>query len=404
MQPFLVRSFLIALLALGLCLSHAVMAQEVIVVTVRSFGQGMTEAAAIKDAVVEAIGRVSGERITSQSSAQTKSAESSSGMSEHTANFQQRIDSLIRGVVKSSRTISVSRDPTAGIYKAEVEVGVASFKQSEQLKRIKLALVMGKQPIPPALGADIGNFIQALLNGASEKLVTAQKFAVLDRQQRDIAQKEFSRITTGNAPVENYVRLQSSAIADFLVVVDVNDFVPGKSILGSNRANASARAMVYDYTSGQIRQSVSASASQVLRDGSVTNLAAQLGSELSEKIIDNVFPARVIAIEGGNPIINAGFGQFEIGDEVDLLRQGQALRDPYTKENLGASETLISSGVISMVMPKSAVLQLKGNERLPDLKGTNLVVRRSRSYLGAANPINESKTNQLTKGQKNDDW
>ena len=380
------------------------MAQEVIIVTVRSFGQGMTEAAAIKDAVVEAIGRVSGERITSQSLVQTKSAESSSGLSEHTANFQQRIDSLIRGVVKSSRTISVGRDPAAGIYRAEVEVGVASFKKSVQLKRIKLAIVAGKMPVPAALGADRTNFMLALLNATSDKLVTSQKFAVLDRQQQDVAQKEFSRITSGGASVENYVRLQSAEVADFLIVVDVSDFLPGKSLLGSERARSSARAMVYDYTSGQIRQSVTASASRFVSDGSVNNLALQLGAELAEKIIDNVFPARVIAFEGGNPIINAGFGQFEIGDEVDILRQGQVLRDPYTKENLGSSETLFSSGVISMVMPKSAVVQLTVNKPLPDLRGASLVVRRSRSSADSVIPINEFKTIPPTKGQKNDDW
>jgi hypothetical protein len=403
-QPNVIRHFLKALLAVGLGMPFATNAQEVVIVTVRSFGQGMTEASAIKDAVVEAIGRVSGERITSQSVAETKSAESSTGVSEHTASFQQRIDSLIRGVVKSSRTISVGRDPIAGIYKAEVEVGVASFKQSEQLKRIKLALVMGMQPMPRALGADTANFFQALLNGASDKLVTAQKFAVLERQQRDVAQKEFSRITSGGAPVENFVRLQSAAVADFLVVVDISDFVPGKSMLGSDRARASARATVYDYTSGQIRQSVTASSLRVLRDGSTTGLAAQLGAELAEKIIDNVFPARVIAVESGNPIINAGFGQFEIGDSVDVLRQGQALRDPYTKESLGISESPVAQGVILMVMPKSAVVKLAGSEQMPDLKGASFVVRRSNSLATAAAITSDSTTNPSTKGKKNDDW
>ncbi len=402
MRFFLVSVRLGVLFLLWLGLFPTAWAQEVVIVTVRSFGQGMTEAAAIKDGIVEAVGRVSGERISSQSTTQTSSSESTLGTSEHSANYQQRIDSMIRGVVKSSRTLSVSRDPVAGLYKAELEVSVATFKKSEQLKRIKLALVTGSQVLPRALGAESPAFLQALVNGLSDKLVTAQKFAVLDRQQRDAAQKEFSRITSGGTPVENYVRLQSTEVADFLLVIDVSDYLPSKSILGSERAKASARAMVYDYSSGQIRQSVTATAQRILRDGTSGPLAYQLGSELAEKIIDNVFPARVIAIDDGNLIINAGLGQFEIGDPVYLSRQGKSLRDPYTQENLGSLETPVAHGVIIMVMPKVSVVQLVANAGSLDPKGSVFVVRRSRLPAPPAGASMQTSTS--TKGKQNDDW
>jgi len=377
-------------------------AQEIVIVTVKSYGQGMTEAAAVKDAVVEAVGRVSGERIQAQSVSQTASVESTSGTSEHSASYQQRIDSLIRGVVKSSRTLAVTRDPAAGLFKAEVEVGVATFRQSEQLKRVKLAVVMGSQSLPPALGSERGPFVQAMLNGASDQLVSSRKFAVLERQQRDATQREFSRITSGGAPVENYVRMQSAAIADFLIVVDVSEYVPGKSVLGSDRAKATARAIVWDYATGQIRQAVTASASRVLRDGSSGGLAAQLGADLAEQIIDNVFPARVIALENANPIINAGFGQFEIGDPVDILRQGQALRDPYTGESVGHAELPVARGTIEMVMPKTALIKLAGADRLPASKGASYIVRRSKA---APAPVtNHYPSISVQKGTHHDDW
>ena len=376
-------------------------AQEIVIVTVRSHGNGMTEAAAIKDAVVEAVGRVSGERITSRSTSETSSKESSSGASEFKASFEQRIDSLIRGVVKSSRTLSVVRDPATNLFKAEVEVGVATFRQSEQLKRIKLAIVQGSMVVPRQLGADVATFVQALINGASDKLVTAQKFAILDRQQQAAAQREYSLITSGRTTVENQVRLQSAAVADFLVVVDVSDYVPGKSVLGSDRAKASARAIVYDYTSGQIRQSVSAAATRLIRDGAKEPLALQLGAELAERIIENVFPARVIAIEADRPIINAGLGQFDVGDVVDVLRQGKALRDPYTQESLGSAESPVAQGVVEMVMPKSALIRFPPVIQLADLKSVNYVIRRSRApttpNAGEVNP------SPATKGKKNDD-
>lgn len=391
---------ILVLLSLFLSTIQPVQAQEVVIVTVRSYGNGLTEAAAIKDAIVEAVGQVSGERITSRRTAETSSNESSNGTSEFKASFDQKIDSLIRGVVKSSRTLSVSRDPTTNLYKAEVEVGVSTFKQSEQLKRIKLAIVQGSMGLPRGLVGDSQSFMQALFNGASDKLVTAQKFAVLDRQQRDAAQREYSLITSGRTGVENYVRMQSAAVADFLVVIDVSEYVPGKSVLGSDRAKAAARAIVYDYTSGQIRQSVNASATRIMRDGSNTALGAQLGAELAERIIENVFPARVIAIEADRPIINAGFGQFDVGDQVQVLRQGKSLKDPYTQESLGVAEIPVAQGVIEMVMPKASIIKISSGDRLTDLKTVSYIVRRSNAPEAPAQGV---KSPNITKKGKQDD-
>jgi hypothetical protein len=376
-------------------------AQQVVIVTVKSYGNGLTEAAAIKDAIVEAVGQVSGERITSRRTAETSSSESSNGASEFKASFDQRVDSLIRGVVKSSRTLSVNRDAVTNLFKAEVEVGVSTFKQSEQLKRIKLAIVQGSMGLPRSLGSDTQSFMQALINGASDKLVTAQKFAILDRQQREAAQKEYSLITSGRTGVENYVRLQSAAVADFLVVIDVSEYVPGKSILGSDRAKAVARAIVYDYTSGQIRQSVNATSTRIMRDGSNVGLGSQLGAELAERIIENVFPARVIAIEADRPIINAGFGQFDVGDLVQVLRQGKALKDPYTQESLGSAEIPVAHGVIEMVMPKAAIVKISSGDRLSDLKTVSYIVRRSNAP--PSNAQGDISSNPPKKGKKDDD-
>lgn len=389
------RLLIAVVICIGLGIFRISSAQEIVIVKVKSFGQGMTEAAAIKDAIVEAIGRVSGERISSSSQSQTKSEESTSGKSNHSVSFEQRIDSLIRGVVKSSTTLSVYRDPIAGVYKAEVEVGVATFKQSEQLNRVKLAVVMGNQPLPRALGESTSTFSQALINGVSDKLVGSRKFAVLDRQQRDVAQREFSRITSGGTPVENFVRLQSGAVADFLVVVDVSDYAPGRSTLGKDTTRATARAMVYDYTSGQIRQAVTASSKSVLRDGSAMELAVQLGGDLAEQIIESVFPAQVIAIEAGNPIINAGFGQFEVGDPVDVFKRGQALLDPYTKERLGHSEVLIGQATVEFVMPRASSIKFAGEVRIAGLQNATYIVRR-RSF--------ETAPPSKPKGPKHDDW
>jgi hypothetical protein len=407
MLNFFKRAFLTAFL-LWLPLAQA---QQVVIVPVRSYGNGETEASAIKDAIVQAIGQVTGERITASSTVQTSSRENNKGLSEHSASVSARIDSLIKGVVKSSTTVSVEKDPATGIYRAAVDVRVASFKGSAQLDRIKLALVMGSQPLPAALTNNSQAFTQALINGVSDKFVTSAKFAVLDRGQQAATQQEFSRITSGSAGVENYVRLQSKAIADFLVIMDISEFTVTPNALGRQRVKAAARAMVYDYTSGQIRQVVSTQSSKLMRDNAVAGVATEMGAELAEKILDNVFPPLVLGFENNTVSVNAGNGQFEVGDVVRLLRRGAALKDPYTKEMLGYAETEVGEGVVESVLPKISIIRADGlKEKIGNTKNVSIVVRRkapagnaSVSLQSIAISAQPSSNSNPKKGDKNDD-
>ena len=138
-----------------------------------------------------------------------------------------------------------------------------------------------------------------------------------------------------------------------------------------------------------------------MRDGSNAGLGSQLGAELAERIIDNVFPARVIAIEADRPIINAGFGQFDVGDLVQVLRQGKALKDPYTQESLGVAEIPVAQGVIEMVMPKAAIVKISSGDRLSDLKTVRYIVRRSNAP--PSNAQGDISSNPPKKGKKDDD-
>jgi hypothetical protein len=140
-----------------------------------------------------------------------------------------------------------------------------------------------------------------------------------------------------------------------------------------------------------------------MRDGSNAALGAQLGAELAERIIENVFPARVIAIEADRPIINAGFGQFDVGDQVQVLRQGKSLKDPYTQESLGVAEIPVAQGVIEMVMPKASIIKISSGDRLTDLKSVSYIVRKSNAPEAPAQGVKSSNTTKKGK-QDDDNW
>jgi hypothetical protein len=359
------------------CLVGQVWSQEVVVVPVRSYGQGLTEAAAVKDAIVQAVGQVTGERISASTAVSTRDAESSRG-SEHSASIESTIDSIIRGVVRSSQTISVDRDAVTALYRAAVDVRVASFRKSAQLNRVRLAVVAGNQPLPQSLTGYEQEFVQALLNGLSDQLVASRKFAVLDRREQAAVQAEYSHIRAGKTGVEDFVRLQSAAAADFLVIANVQSFSVGQSAIGSIRAKASARAVVLDYTSGQVRQAVTGTAVKNIKSDSLSPIARQIGANLAQQIIDNAFPAKVIGIEGNAMTVSAGASQFQVGDSVQIYQHGRALKDPDTGESLGFSEIPVAKATVAHVTPYITVVRAGGatSFNVTDIHKQTFIVRR----------------------------
>jgi hypothetical protein len=160
-----------------------VVAQNVQMVKVQGVGQGKTEAEAIKDAIVQAVAQVSGQKLQSNESARESSVESSTEKGRYAAEYQRKTDTSVRGVARSYRVISVGSEGTSGLYKALVEVDVPKFQQSNQLDRFKVAVVARKMSTVPAEFDE--NFLNAMVEAASEVIVKTHKFAVLDRSENE---------------------------------------------------------------------------------------------------------------------------------------------------------------------------------------------------------------------------
>lgn len=392
----------VTLLALAL---HALpaAAQDVVLVPVRSYGQGATEAAAVKDAIVQAVGQVSGERLAAATSITTSSREQTGREAQHSASVEQRIDSLIRGVVKFSNTVVVERDGNGG-YRATVDVRVASLRRSAQLERVKLAVVASRQPLPAALDGAGPEFMRALTNGVADRLVASRKFAVLERQEQEAVEREFGLIRSGRTGVEEFVRLQSAAAAEFLVVVSVADIAVSDKLAGGTRARATVRAQLLDYGSGQVRQAVSAVSTKTVRPGVLAAFGSELGAKLAHQLIESVFPARVIGADGAALTVSAGESQFRRGEAVRVFRRGAALKDPDTGESLGYAEHLVGSGQVEDATDRVSVVRLAGTQIGPDaLRKQHYIVRKDTAAAVATAAAQVKAIQQ--QGETNDeDW
>ena len=93
-------------------------------------------------------------------------------------------------------------------------------------------------------------------------------------------------------------------------------------------------------------------------------LINQLASAVSQRVIDTLFPAKVIAVTGGYVTLNRGPGTAIGSGEVwEVFSAGQEMRDPDTGESLGHEEMKVGEIVIIDVLPKFSKGEIFGDNR-----------------------------------------
>ncbi len=412
------RSGLALLPALGLALALTLvalpaLAQGVRTVPVTASGIGVSQAEAAQNAVINAVAMVSGERIAAnQTVTQTtrQRTDSAGGASEQTAtDIHERINRLTRGVVKSWSIVSTQPTPD-GTVQVTVSAQVAVYQASNSIKRFRVAVVPGRMsggglPQP-------GSAVDALITGLQDTLVASRKFAVLDRRESAAAEGEYRLIESRRVPVEELVRLQSRAVADALVLVNVQ----AEPAAGDPQrpVRLVAEISVLDYASGQLKGQFTQS--RRISVDTARNAATQMGRGLGNDLLEYAFPPMVVGIDGDMLTIDAGDSRFSPGEVVRLLRFGQAVKDPATGESRGFTELPVGEARIVHTTPMISVAQID-RALLPRLQPSNgIVARRAADKpvdLGAlvrptvidgAAPTPSSPSNSREKARNEKDW
>lgn len=391
------------------CACFSATGQEIKIVSVRSSGHGSTQSLAVKDAILEAVAQVTGQRISLKATATEKSFESTKRGNEYEAEYARKVDSVIRGVVKNSSTLSVDFDTAAGQYKAVVDVGVATLARSPQLARPKIAIVPGRSKFNYGPYA---NLIEGLTDGLTNIIVPSQKFAVLDRVENQAVQKELLVASTSNAAIEEAVRLQSTVSADLLLVMNITDIKKIDTNVG-DRIILKANVKLLDYSTGQVRYSLSRGVTGILVGNQTEKLVGQrLGKVLGVEMMEYGFPSTVVGIDGKYLTIDAGNSKFQPGDKVRIFFRGPDLEDPNTGESLGGSQREVAQGVVETTAERvSVVVATSGRSELENLQvssiGGNLPKLIVRFDDGGKNDpilsLPSKKINELGKNSVRDD-
>jgi curli biogenesis system outer membrane secretion channel CsgG len=242
--------------------------------------------------------------------------------------------------------------------KSKVTVAIMDFKLAKKIE--------------PGLQATIRTSV------LTEKLKTAlaatRKFEILERQDVDMLADEVRFAHSKMGDPSHGPKNGKMVGADFMITGEIsliqansgsrpipstdryNQITSGTiiadiRIIDTQRASVVAAAKIEASSSRSII--TTSSSPGTVDDLFMEDLQRQLVDKMANKVIETVFPIKVVQIDGGLVYLNRGEGGgLAVGDQVTAYELGKELIDPDTGENLGASERPVAVMEVTEILPK----------------------------------------------------
>lgn len=334
-------------------------------VSVEAEGYGTRKGDAVADALLQAVSQVNGSEVAGQtmSSLKEQSIEGSSGneylLSEA---FQNEITTRSNGIVKSWSVLSEAQSE-AGVWLVTVAAEIAKYDASAQLRRLRMAVVDFR--LGNSVSGDLGRGVaQAFTRTLEDGLTQSRKFAMLDRSFSEEQSSELSDISSGGFAMEEMARIGNKAGTDYLIVGEVT-----KASSTSRNLQLQTSDRVVKITTSTVAISyriIDVATSQLKFSGEIAEteqgigaeaLAKRLAKTSVSKILNAIFPVRVISIDNNLLTLAQGGDMLQPGRQMRLVRLGPPLIDPYTKESLGRQE--IPVGLVEVIVAEAKMSTAK---------------------------------------------
>ena len=370
------------------------------IVNVKSEGIGQTLNEAVDDALVQAISMVNGKSIESETLLKTKSQSKSTNEGSVFSNekeMQDEIKSRTNGIVDGYKILNQSKTQSGNV-KVKLEVKIAKFKLPKSAKRKKIAVIdfIPRQSCCSFKQADLnGDAVSNVLTDAvTNYLVQTRKFTVLDRNYQNLITGEKSRLTQGNVPANQLVKLGQELVADFLLVGTLNSLRLNEKeiklkttdkIINRSVGSLNLNFRVIDVATGQVKfsQNLNVNLAGVINLSNGTDLALQeavqeTAIKAGYKILEAIYPFVVESINGDVLTIGTGGDLIKVGQKFKLIQYGSKIIDSYTKESLGRREMQIGIIEITEVTSKMSyakIVNLSKKDALNDFKPKSFIIR-----------------------------
>ncbi len=327
-------------------------------------GVGISLRDAVVDGLKSAVSMVNGVEVSSKTSFETKSVSlEMDNIETYAASsaFANSIVTATKGIVESYDLIAVNRDPALGnSYVAQLSVKVAKYNKSKQLKRLRLSVTDITVDNAVTDQQSARQTAKDIKNSVVNYLTQTRRFAMIDRSNIADTQAELNYIATSGMATAELARLGNKVGADYLVLIkliDLNTLTFQKKMKTINMIKESKKVFgevvirILDVATSQIKFSDSI---YIETDKDYRVLGKKGGGIIGQVIQNAIYPARIVAVEGNIVTVGQGGRTMRRGEIYDLVRLGERLIDPYTRESIGFKETPVGFVEIERVLPKQS--------------------------------------------------
>jgi len=383
--------------------------------TVTVSGEGISKGEAVENALIEAISQINGVEVNSQTKSYFKAVSETKDnvtSDEYQKSLQKSIKKKTNGLVDSWRFISevppAAGDPYAS-WKVEIEVTISKYKVSKQAKRLRMATI----PFRDNGTYKSNDFSKYFSENLNSYLTQTRKFAMIDRKFSKEVNSELNLLKSGNFKKQEAARLGNQLGTDYLVVgniVDVKEDIKTIEALGKKISKKFIKVdltfRIIDAATGLVKHSGDLKETFFNVD-SLNDASKKAADLISINIINAIFPIAVIKVDGDELILGQGGDTIKSGDRYHLIKYGERVIDPYTKESLGFSEKKIGVVEILDVQSKKSTAKIVSLTVDQISQKDRMILRPASVQSKKAIKVKQMKKKikeKLKKLDKDDDW
>ena len=369
---------------------------------VEAEGVGPTREAAVQKALSTAIMKVNGASVASSTVSETgvtKGKVTVDGETTQGRAVGSRTRSIAAmstdGFIKDYEVLS-TRERSDGLWAATLAVNVYFYQAPASSNRKKIALTetVNKVSSPRLFGAVSGRALSEQVGRAIEQqLVQSRKFAVLSREDLAAMSRELNLIASGAVNRAEKAKLGQMLGGDFILIPEVfranaRAVTSKVQVTGQNvttwEGGLTVGLRVINAATGEIKFSDKYSASAT-KYRSAAALEDAVATKAVSDLVARIYPKRLVKVMAGEVILNAGGDTVSVGSRYKVLKQGERLVDPYTKESLGTTESEVGLIEITRVDSKVSYAKVLWGEEL----AAGMVARPDASAAAAAGRANK---------------
>lgn len=379
------RCLLAFCLVLTLVGQPTIAADKVALIPTEANAWGETQRDATVAALAEAVAQVNGRAVAASSSMKRASIEVGVA-DESTYAWREELASEVadamRGVVDSYEILSVEPDGSGWLVtvKAMVAQLVSDGSRRKPLAIIPFTAGRGEVTIF-GQGWDRTEASRLLTQLIVDKVTGTRRFAVIDREFVEVTRAESSlKAANPFTPMTQLLELANRMVAEYMIVGQLETLTATRTStyieiqdreVFSNRASATVTFRVIDVGSDQVKYAgtdiFSFADDQVPESGGAATIGTRIlevvAEQITEAMINAIYPLLIVAIDGEVVTLNQGGDTIKVGNIYEVYRYGEKIVDPYTRESLGRSETLVGEVIVERVNPKTSLARLTKLEK-----------------------------------------